>query len=208
MLPSVLEISSRIHYLLCFGRLAYHPTPALTLCASPDLSWVLAAPLGVWYVAPTPLSAFAAFPVFHWEFGAECLAPCPTPVLQGRFSIAPPSLLLVLDYSSLFMFFSFAWGGFSLSRGCAGLFSWGVGRGVMHGAYLFCSFTQAALEPAGKEKWCCFFHYGKVYWLGIQDITESDSDWCSVFCYGSFFPRAGHALPVGLRRIFVAVSCN
>jgi hypothetical protein len=45
---------------------------------------------------------------------------------------------------------------FSLLRGYAGLFSWMVGRGVMWCVMLtwsLCSFTQAALEPAGREKW-------------------------------------------------------
>jgi hypothetical protein len=74
------QISSGIHYLSCFGD-SLLPCP--------------------------PLSAFTAFPVFvHWEFSAESLAPSPTSILQDRFSIPPP-LLLVLDYSSLFMFLSF-----------------------------------------------------------------------------------------------------
>jgi hypothetical protein len=39
--PLSQEISSRIHCLLCFGRLACFPTSTLSLCASPNLYWVL-----------------------------------------------------------------------------------------------------------------------------------------------------------------------
>jgi hypothetical protein len=45
-------------------RLAYCPAPAVSLCVSPNLCWVLVAPLGGWLVNPLALSAFAAFPVF------------------------------------------------------------------------------------------------------------------------------------------------
>jgi hypothetical protein len=41
-----------------------------------------------------------------WEFGS-----LPHPSYLGRFSVSPLPLLSVLDYSSLFVFFSFA-GGF------------------------------------------------------------------------------------------------
>jgi hypothetical protein len=50
-------------------RLACHPAPALSLCC------------------------FACVFV-HWEFGTETLDPCPTAVLEGRFSV--PSLLLTV----------------------------------------------------------------------------------------------------------------
>jgi hypothetical protein len=83
-----------------FGRLTCHPTPALIFYASSDLCWVPAAPLRGWLVAPPPISAFAALPVFvHWEFSAESLAPCPTPLLCCRFSVPPSPLLSVLDYN-------------------------------------------------------------------------------------------------------------
>jgi hypothetical protein len=58
------EVIFRFHHLPHFGRLACHPTPALTLCASPNLCWVLKAPLGGWLITPFPLSAFAALPAF------------------------------------------------------------------------------------------------------------------------------------------------
>jgi hypothetical protein len=101
------EGSAGIHCLPCFGRLACCPTPTLSLCASSDLCLVLAAPLGGQLDAPPSLSAFVALPIFvHWEFSS-----LPTPALRGRFSVPPPPPLLVLDYSSLFMLFSFVGGG-------------------------------------------------------------------------------------------------
>jgi hypothetical protein len=43
--------------------------------------------------------------------------------------------------------------------------------------FSFCSFTQAALEPAGEEKLLCFFSYVKAFHgLGVQDAAEFDSD--------------------------------
>jgi hypothetical protein len=91
-----------------FVRLACHPTPALSLYPSPNLCRVLVAPLGGWLVTLLPLSVFAASPtLIPWEFGTESLAPCPTPILWGRFSVPLPPVLSVLDYSLLFMFFSF-----------------------------------------------------------------------------------------------------
>jgi hypothetical protein len=103
--------------------LACPSTPALSLCASPNLCLVVAAPLRDWLFAPPQLSAFVAIPMFaYWDFGTESSSPCPTPILWGRFSIPPPPPLLVLDYSSLFMFSNFV-GGFSLPRGSARLCS-------------------------------------------------------------------------------------
>jgi hypothetical protein len=101
MLLSVSEIGSRIP---CFEMLAYYTTPALSLCAFPDLWWVLISPLRGWLVTLLLLSAFTALPALvHWEFGTKSLATCPTPILWGRFSVPPPPPLLVLDYGSLFM---------------------------------------------------------------------------------------------------------
>jgi hypothetical protein len=85
----------------------------------------------------------------------------PPPFSRAGSAFHPCLPLLVLDYSLLFMFFSFSGGGgqFSLLRGCAGLFSW---EGVCGSRILcvmltcsFCSFMQEALEPAGGEKWQC-----------------------------------------------------
>jgi hypothetical protein len=82
------EISSGIHHLPHFGRLACHPTP----CSQPLLLYLR---------------------LFN-----ENLAPCSTPVLWGRFSILLPPVVLVLDCSSLFMLFSFVVVRFSLPRYC------------------------------------------------------------------------------------------
>jgi hypothetical protein len=122
------------------------PTPSLSLYATPELYWLMGAPLGGWLVVLPPLSAFAALHAHHLEFSAENSAPWPNPVLQGRFSIPPPPQLSVLDYISLFMFFSFAGRGFSLPRDWAGLFSCGeeVGRGIMRGAW--CSPVPSAVS--------------------------------------------------------------
>jgi hypothetical protein len=45
------------------GRLACHPTPTLSLCAFLSLCWMLAAPLGGWFVTPLLLSAFIPLPI-------------------------------------------------------------------------------------------------------------------------------------------------
>jgi hypothetical protein len=51
--------------------------------------------------------------------------------------------------------------------------------------YISCSFIQAALEPAKGGKWCCCFQCSvgreAFHGLGVQDVAEFDSDWCSVF---------------------------
>jgi hypothetical protein len=86
--------------------------------------------LGGWFVTPLPLSAFVPCPIF-----AESLAPCPTPILRGRFNI-PPHPHYGVDYNSLFMFFSFVQGGIQSAQGlCWIMFSvwWVVGKGVMFG---------------------------------------------------------------------------
>jgi hypothetical protein len=64
-------ISTRIHHFHCFGRLACLSAPTLSLCASPNLCKVLAAPLGGWLFTLPLLSAFASLPTLdHWEFGS------------------------------------------------------------------------------------------------------------------------------------------
>jgi hypothetical protein len=127
--PLFHEISSRIHHLPHFGRLACHPSPTLSFCASPDLCSVLAAPLGDWLVTPCLLSAFVALPTFiHKEFGS-----LPHPVLQGRFSVPLPTSAVVVRLQFATYAFQFCWRwGFSLPRGCTGLCSQVVDRGVVH----------------------------------------------------------------------------
>jgi hypothetical protein len=143
MLLSVPEISSRIYLLLCFGRLVCCSALSLCLYASPDLCCVPVAPLGGWLFGPPHLSAFVAswqitaslvpragFLAPTWTIQCERSSFCPPTILHGRFSVPLPPLLLVLDYSLLFMVISFAGGCFSLLRDCAGLFSQhGVGCG-------------------------------------------------------------------------------
>jgi hypothetical protein len=71
------------------------------------------------------------------------------------------SSVSVLDYSSLFMAFSFAEGKeFSLPGAVLDYFPgvWWVGQGATRDAWVmltcfFCSFMQAAFEPAVGEKW-------------------------------------------------------
>jgi hypothetical protein len=125
------------------------PHPILSLCASPD-PWVLVAPLGGWLVAPSLFSVFAVFPVFlHWEFGSW-----PHPCSPEQFSIPLPPPLSVLDYSLLFMFFSFSGEGVQSAQGLHWIIF--LGELCMMLTWSFCSVTQAALELAGGEKLCCF----------------------------------------------------
>jgi hypothetical protein len=120
----------------------------------------------------------------HWEFGAESSASCPTHVLWIKFSVPPSPLLFVLDYTSLFMFFSFAgveWG-FSLPRGCDILFFLDMGKGVMSGAW--CSPVCSAVSC--KQLWSqlvgrngdAFFRvvWGRKTFHGLVVLTEFDSD--------------------------------
>jgi hypothetical protein len=90
------------------------------------------------------------------------LAPCPTLVPWSRVSIPPPSPLLVSNYSLCFSVLLEGWGS------------------VCPGAALYCGFTQATLETAGKKKWPTVF---SVVWyreafhgLKFQDIAEFHSD--------------------------------
>jgi hypothetical protein len=105
-----------------FGRLACHSTPTLSLYVSPDLCWVLVAPIVGWLVSPPPLLTFAAFwfitessaliaqvlatllTVQQWEIGYLPLLHSPG-YLQCSTHPLP---MLVLDYSWLFVAFSFS----------------------------------------------------------------------------------------------------
>jgi hypothetical protein len=85
--------------------------------------------LGGWLVTPSPLSAFIFWNAFvYWEF-SSLLYPCSPRVVQHS-TLLP---LLVIDYISLFMLFSFVWGGFNLPRDCTGLCFHRVSRGVACG---------------------------------------------------------------------------
>jgi hypothetical protein len=168
MRPSVPEISSRIYHLPCFGKLVCCPIPLVSICASPNCF---------------------SLRVQCWEFAS---LPYP-PILQGRISIPPLPLLVVLDYSSLFMFFSFVGGRgrFNLTRGCTALCSRGVvSRGVTCGVW--CLPVQSAVSYKQPWNWLagrnCPTFFSAVWFreafhgLGIQDVTQFDSAWCSVFC--------------------------
>jgi hypothetical protein len=110
---------------------------------------VLEAPLGGWACCPTPVLS-----LYCCEF-SSLLYPCS----PGQIQPSNPPLLLVLNYSLLFIFFSFVVGEFSLPRRCTGLCSQGVGRRVVHVLQI----TQAALEPTTGEKWCHFSQCGAAY---------------------------------------------
>jgi hypothetical protein len=69
--------------------------------------------LGGWLVVPPLLSAFVTFPAFvHWELGS-----LPHLHFLGQVPGSTPPLLSVLDYNSLFMFFSFIGGRSSICPG-------------------------------------------------------------------------------------------
>jgi hypothetical protein len=118
--PLSQEISSGIHHLPHFRRVACCSAPILSLCASPNLWSVLMAPLEGWLVTPSPLSAFLLYPYSFTEsltLRVQLFAPSP---FSRAGSVPLPRLLVVLDYGSLFMLFILL-GGFSLPRRCTGL---------------------------------------------------------------------------------------
>jgi hypothetical protein len=92
--------------------------------------------------------------------------------------------MLVLDYKSLFMFFSFAGGGVQSAQGLLDSFPEGRGEEphVVPDAHLILlQFHAGALEPAGREKWCCCFqlaqwHKEAFQGLEVQHVAEFDSD--------------------------------
>jgi hypothetical protein len=112
------------------------------------------------------------------------------------FNLSP---LLVLDYSLLFMFFSFG-GWFSLPRGYTRLWSWGLGRGVACG--MCCSPVESAgscrhllYQPLRRNGMLLFSSQTlsgtgfsviecreAFLGLGFKVVTEFDSGWCSIFC--------------------------
>jgi hypothetical protein len=130
---------------------------------------VLVAPLCSWLIGLPLLSAFAALWCITESLGLRTQVPCHTPdssAVRDRF-FAPPLFSragaasigpakLVLDYSLLFLAFSFKGEGWSaqglhwiifLGRGGEGSHAWCVML-----TCIFCSFMQAALELAAGEK--------------------------------------------------------
>jgi hypothetical protein len=100
------------------------------------------------------------------------------------FNIPPPPPLLELDYSSLFILFSFVGGRGSVfpqaaldyvSRG------WVGESHVMCDAHLFVLQIHASsfgTSWQGEMAW----HKEVFYGLMVQDVTEFDFDQCSLFC--------------------------
>jgi hypothetical protein len=136
MVPSVLEIGFRIHLLPCFGRLVCCSTPSLSLYASLGL---LACPHS------QPLLLYGpSLRVQHWElcsqFSSEGSILCPSPVLQGQFSIPrpPPDAYVRLQFTVYG--FQFCWGvGTLVCRGTVLDYFSRVGWGVLwvHNTHLF-----------------------------------------------------------------------
>jgi hypothetical protein len=143
-------------------QVACLPTPALRLCACPDLWWVLVAPVEGWLVTPLLLSAFAALPAFvHWEF-SSLPHPCSPGQVQCSTSTSAVSVRLRFDVC----IFQFCWGD-SVSPGAVLDYvpwvcesRWGSHVWCMMLTCLFCRLMQAVLELASREKWCHFSQCG------------------------------------------------
>jgi hypothetical protein len=136
LLPSVPQDQLQDLPLPCFGRLVWHPTHALSLCALPRVSASFY-PVEGWLVTPHPLSVFVA------SSFTERLAPrvwllAPSPFSKAD-SVLCPHLCCWCEITIHCFCFSvlFFLGGFNLPSGCTGLCSLGMGRGVAYG--LWCS---------------------------------------------------------------------
>jgi hypothetical protein len=101
------------------GKLACHPTLALSLCCFTCVS-----SLRVWLLVP--------------------------PRFSGA-SVPSSALLLVLDYSLLFMFFSFAGGGVQSVQGLCWIFFPGGSREILHCAG--CSLVHSAVSRRQLWSW-------------------------------------------------------
>jgi hypothetical protein len=113
------------------GGWLFTPSPAVSLCVLPYLCLLLVWLL--WDVGFLPTPALSLCYFSHLCSVRVSVLTLP-PLSPGKVQHSTPQPMLVLDYNSLFIFFSFVvWGGFSLFRGCTGLCSWGVGRGVSYG---------------------------------------------------------------------------
>jgi hypothetical protein len=82
------KISFRIHHLPYFGKLAFHPLPAVSLCDSPDLCLVLGTPLGSW-LSPCPQSQLCVSPNLCWVLVAPLGDWLVTPPLLSVFVALP-----------------------------------------------------------------------------------------------------------------------
>jgi hypothetical protein len=169
------KISSGTYHLSCFGRLTCSPTPALSLwlacCSVPALSLCC-------------YTCVCSLRVQHWKF-SSLLHPCS----PGRFSIPIPLLLWVLDYSSLFILFSFV-GGVSVCpgavRGSPG--GWVVELQMLGDAHLF--ILQILASSFGAYQWVEIWVLFSV-WCGMEafhgnprchSLVLIDWQFDSVFC--------------------------
>jgi hypothetical protein len=186
MLLSVPEISSRIYHLPCFGRLACCPTSMLSafvlfsflLCAnssSGSLACHLASTINL-----CCFTSICFLRVRCWEFGSLC-----HPHSLGHIQCSTPTPAVSARLQFGVYVFQFCWG-------VTGLFSlggWVRELCVVCDAHLFLlQLHTGSFGVAGGEKWLCLF-FSSVAWhreafhrLGVQNVTEFDSDWCCVFC--------------------------
>jgi hypothetical protein len=187
------------------------------LCLASLLLGASLAPLGGCLFFHPCSQLFLLFPPLF----TESWAPCPTPILQGRFSIPPHPYCQCLCFSVLFS------EGDSICPRAALDY---VPRG-WYGSHVWCMmltcsfwrFPQAALEPAVRKKLCTTFLSPAgcretFHGLEFLDVTEFNSDWCSVFCYWEkkreremargLSPRADTPCWLFHAGIFPAVSCS
>jgi hypothetical protein len=130
MLPFVPEISSGIYHLPCFGRLACLPQPHSRPLYFSQPLLDASGSSGRLACHPNPTLSICCF---SWvSLRVRLLAPLP--LSRGRFSIPLPPPLSVLDYSLLFMFFSFA-GGIQSAQGLCWIIFLEVGKGVRCAAW-------------------------------------------------------------------------
>jgi hypothetical protein len=193
------KISSKIHHLPHFGRLSCCPIPLSAFVPLQPLLGIVA-PVGGWLVTLSLLSAFAALPAFiHWEFGTESWLFAPPP-FSGKGSVFHPHFHCGYYIIVGHIYFSVLLGAFSLPRCYTGLFSLGVDRGVRHGVW--CSPVPSA--GSHKQLWnqpvrrngvaflIAAFYREAFHGLGIQDVAEFDSDWCSIFCFWGGKKKRSH----------------
>jgi hypothetical protein len=144
--------------LLCeVGLSSPRPPHSQPLCFSPSL---LSVGSSSWRLASYPAPALS----ICWFTCISLLRIwllVPLPCL-GKIQHSTPTL--VLEYSSLFMFFSFSWGeGSVCQRAVLDYFPevW-VGECCVMFTCPFCRFMQAVLELASGEKWPTVFESGIV----------------------------------------------
>jgi hypothetical protein len=202
--------STGIHYLPNFGRLTCHLIPSLILCASPNLCWVLVNPMGGWLTALPRSQSLLFYPHLFTESSVLRVCFLAPPQFSGAGSAFHLHLhcqcwitVHCLCFSVLLESVSFC----SVCPGAALYYvpgEWVGESHMVHDVQLF--FLQIHTSSFGAGQW------GKVmplfsvckevfYRLGVQDFSEFDLDWYSVFCFfgrkkkrqkwgqGGFFPQ-------------------